>query len=83
MSLLIERVTQDFSCLTPGEKIEFLKRITIVPPGEWIEVDSKLYFIPEGPPATEEEERVFEQANAEIEAGRGVTLDELKRGLRL
>lgn len=81
MSLAIEKITREFSNLTTQEKIEFLKKVIAGPPGEWIELDNKLYFIPEGSPATEEEEKAFAQANAEIEAGQGVTLDELKRSL--
>lgn len=79
MSLSIERIAKDFSILTSQEKIEFLRKVIVSPPGEWVELDNKLYFIPEGPPATEKEEETFEKANAEIDAGMGVSLDELKR----
>ncbi|HHY99219.1 MAG TPA: hypothetical protein GX509_10825 [Firmicutes bacterium] len=83
MELPIEKVAKEFSALPSGDKLEFLKRIVIAPPGEWIELDGKFHFVPEGPPATEEEEKAFEQANAEIDAGRGVTLHELKRTLKI
>ncbi|AFV10463.1 hypothetical protein Tph_c02160 [Thermacetogenium phaeum DSM 12270] len=75
----LEKVSQDFLALTLQEKLEFLKRITNTPPGEWVEMDGKLHFIPEGPPATEEEEEVFQRENEEIDAGRGITLHELKK----
>lgn len=79
MSLSIEKITKDFTILTSQEKIEFLRTVIVAPPGEWIELNGKLHFIPEGPPATEEEEKALDYAKAEIEAGRGVPLDELKK----
>lgn len=79
MSVSIEKLKRDFSALEPAEKVRFLKDVIAVPPGEWIEVNGRIHFIPEGPPATEEEELVFEQAKRDIEQGQGVTLDELKR----
>lgn len=51
----------------------------VSPPGEWIELDGKLHFIPEGPPATDEEEKHLERANADIDAGQGVLLDEFRK----
>lgn len=79
MSVSIDKITEDFSTLPIKEKIEFLKRVTALHSGKWVELDGKLHFIPEGPPATGEEEQVFEMANREIDSGRGVSLDELKR----
>lgn len=55
-----------------------MNKTALTPPGEWVEMDGKLHFIPEGPPATEEEE-VFQRENEEIDAGRGITLHELKK----
>lgn len=81
MPATIEKLKRDFSTLNPLEKVQFLKTVIAVPPGEWVEIDGKIHFIPEGPPATEEEERVFERASRDIEEGRGVTLDELKTSL--
>jgi hypothetical protein len=78
MSFAFEKINLEFALLTPQEKIEFLKK-NIVSPGEWVEYNGKLYFIPEGPPATREEEKIFEHANREIDAGRGVSLDEFRR----
>ncbi|MDN5376451.1 MAG: hypothetical protein PWQ39_1492 [Thermacetogenium sp.] len=54
-----------------------MNKTALTPPGEWVEMDGKLHFIPEGPPATEEE--VFQRENEEIDAGRGITLHELKK----
>lgn len=76
MDIAIENITKEFENLKPQEKIEFLRRVIANSPGEWVELGGKLCFIPEGPPATDEEERVFEKANAGIDAGEGVPLKE-------
>lgn len=76
MSVSIEKITEDFSTLPLKDKIEFLKRVTASLSGEWVELDGKLHFIPEGPPATGEEEQIFEMVNREIDSGEGISLDE-------
>ncbi|MBE3571557.1 MAG: hypothetical protein IMW95_01205 [Moorella humiferrea] len=83
MSLAIEKLADEFISLTTQEKIEFLKKVIAGPPGEWIELDGKLYFIPEGPPATKEEEETFKKSQLEIETGQGVPLNELRKRLEI
>ncbi|GEM_PF-6845553 len=78
MSFAIKKITEEFTALPTQEKIEFIKHVVASPPGEWVELNGKLYFIPEGPPATNEEEEIFEIANREINAGRGVSLNEFR-----
>lgn len=80
MAISIEKLREGFLTLNPREKVQFLKTVIAAPPGEWIETEGRIHFIPEGLPATEEEETVFARANREIDNGRGVSLDELKRG---
>jgi hypothetical protein len=83
MSLAIEKLADEFITLTTQEKIDFLKKVIAGPPGEWIELDSKLYFIPDGSSATEEEEELFKKSQLEIETGQGVALDEFKKRLEI
>ncbi|RJQ28205.1 MAG: hypothetical protein C4589_06925 [Peptococcaceae bacterium] len=78
MSFAVKKITREFTALPMQEKIKFLKNVIASPPGEWIEHNGKLYFVPEGPPATKEEEEIFEIANKEINAGHGVSLDEFR-----
>ena len=83
MSFTLEKVTEEFVTLTTQEKVNFLKRIVVTPPGEWVELNNKLYFIPEGPSATEEEREILENANKEIDNGQGISLNELKKKLKV
>lgn len=83
MSFAIEKISKAFVNLTPQEKMEFLKRIVTAPPGEWVELDDKIHFIPEGKPATEEEEESIKRVEAEFDAGQGVSLGELQKRCKI
>ena len=83
MSPAIEKISRDFSALQPTEQIDFLKTVITIPPGQFVQLDGRIHFIPEGPPSTDEEKDLFAKAEAEIEAGEGITLDELRTKLKI
>lgn len=83
MSPAIEKISREFSALLPDEQIDFLKTVITIPPGHLVQFDGRIHFIPEGPPVSDEEKDLFTKAEAEIEAGKGITLDELRTRLNI
>ncbi|MDA8336339.1 MAG: hypothetical protein M0Z41_15355 [Peptococcaceae bacterium] len=83
MSPAIEKISREFFALLPDEQINFLKTVIATPPGQLVQLDGRVHFIPEGSPADDEEKELFARAEAEIEAGKGITLDELRANLKI
>lgn len=83
MSPTIEKISREFFALLPDEQINFLKTVIIIPPGQLVQLNGRIHFVPEGAPVTDEEKDLFARAEAEIEAGEGITLDELRAKLTI
>lgn len=84
MSLALEKIAKEFATLTPQEKIEFLKRVTISNHGEWVELNGKIIFIPyDDEPWTEEDEAYWQEGQTDIAEGRVKPWDQVKKELGL